>query len=76
MTGMNRSKLATPAGLEPATCRLEVGRSIQLSYGAIGLLFNRFARLGETAPLLSAARVNASRTEFDHIENCRNKTES
>jgi hypothetical protein len=26
--------LATPAGLEPATCRLEGGCSIQLSYGA------------------------------------------
>jgi len=25
--------LATPAGLEPATCRLEGGCSIQLSYG-------------------------------------------
>jgi hypothetical protein len=27
-------RLATPAGLEPATCRLEGGCSIQLSYGA------------------------------------------
>jgi hypothetical protein len=27
--------LATPAGLEPATCRLEGGCSFQLSYGAI-----------------------------------------
>jgi len=26
--------LATPAGFEPATCRLEGGCSIQLSYGA------------------------------------------
>jgi hypothetical protein len=26
--------MATPAGLEPATCRLEGGCSIQLSYGA------------------------------------------
>ena len=29
-------RLATPAGLEPATCRLEGGCSIQLSYG-VGL---------------------------------------
>src|ERR1700736_6760236 len=28
------SRLATPAGLEPAACRLEGGCSIQLSYGA------------------------------------------
>ena len=28
--------MATPAGLEPATSRLEVSRSIQLSYGAFG----------------------------------------
>lgn len=27
-------EMATPAGLEPATCRLEGGCSIQLSYGA------------------------------------------
>jgi hypothetical protein len=27
--------LATPAGLEPATVRLEGGCSIQLSYGAV-----------------------------------------
>ena len=26
--------MATPAGFEPATCRLEGGCSIQLSYGA------------------------------------------
>jgi hypothetical protein len=32
MTAVGR--LATPAGLEPATCRLEGGRSILLSYGA------------------------------------------
>jgi hypothetical protein len=29
-----KGALATPAGLEPATCRLEGGCSIQLSYGA------------------------------------------
>jgi len=28
--------VATPAGFEPAACRLEGGCSIQLSYGAIG----------------------------------------
>ena len=28
--------MATPGGLEPPTCRLEGGCSIQLSYGAIG----------------------------------------
>jgi hypothetical protein len=27
-------QMATPAGLEPAACRLEGGCSIQLSYGA------------------------------------------
>ncbi len=27
--------MATPAGLEPATCRLEGGCSIQLSYGVL-----------------------------------------
>jgi hypothetical protein len=27
-------RVATPAGLEPAACRLEGGCSIQLSYGA------------------------------------------
>ena len=30
------TNMATPAGLEPATSRLEVSRSIQLSYGAFG----------------------------------------
>jgi hypothetical protein len=29
-----KGDMATPAGLEPATCRLEGGCSIQLSYGA------------------------------------------
>lgn len=28
-------RLATPAGFEPATCRLEGDCSIQLSYGAV-----------------------------------------
>ena len=37
--------LATPAGLEPATCRLEGGCSIQLSYGALPGAF------GSTAPV-------------------------
>jgi hypothetical protein len=40
--------LATPAGLEPATCRLEGGCSIQLSYGARGAL----RRSGEFAGVL------------------------
>ena len=29
--------VATPVGLEPTTSRLEVSRSIQLSYGALGV---------------------------------------
>ena len=28
-------RMATPVGLEPTTSRLEVSRSIQLSYGAL-----------------------------------------
>src|SRR5579883_3007752 len=31
----NTERLATPGGLEPPTCRLEGGCSIQLSYGAV-----------------------------------------
>src|SRR6516165_4318395 len=31
---LSRLLMATPAGFEPATCRLEGGCSIQLSYGA------------------------------------------
>jgi hypothetical protein len=31
---MLNNMLATPGGLEPPTCRLEGGCSIQLSYGA------------------------------------------
>lgn len=27
--------MATPEGFEPSTCRLEVGCSVQLSYGAM-----------------------------------------
>ena len=27
--------MATPAGVEPATSRLEISRSIQMSYGAL-----------------------------------------
>lgn len=32
--------MATPEGLEPSTCRLEVGCSIQLSYGATPLTYS------------------------------------
>ena len=32
-----RGWVATPVGLEPTTSRLEVSRSIQLSYGALGV---------------------------------------
>ena len=32
MTG----KMALPVGFEPTTCRVEAGRSVQLSYGSIG----------------------------------------
>jgi hypothetical protein len=35
--------LARPAGLEPATCRLEGGCSIQLSYGRM-LMIRRLRR--------------------------------
>lgn len=36
--------MAIPEGLEPSTCRLEVGCSIQLSYGTVTVLVkNRFA---------------------------------
>ena len=31
----NFVEMATPVGLEPTTCRLEGGCSIQLSYGAV-----------------------------------------
>ena len=41
--------MACPAGFEPATCRLEGGCSIQLSYGAVGKLSSRFGRFGEAA---------------------------
>jgi hypothetical protein len=43
--GNSLISLATPAGFEPATCRLEGGCSIQLSYGAEpGLLAAPLAR--------------------------------
>lgn len=37
-----RKRVATPVGLEPTTCRLEVDCSIQLSYGAETSLFVAF----------------------------------
>jgi hypothetical protein len=44
--------LATPAGLEPATCRLEGGCSIQLSYGV-----GRALRLSSQTEEQIAAKV-------------------
>src|SRR6202012_904642 len=41
--------LATPAGLEPATCRLEGGCSIQLSYGA-GIFGNSESQSASVRP--------------------------
>ena len=37
------ARMAGPEGLEPSTCRLEVGCSIQLSYGPAGYAFARSA---------------------------------
>ena len=42
--------LVTPAGLEPATNSLEGCCSIQLSYGAEGILGNRLQRFEQIAP--------------------------
>src|SRR6478672_5325546 len=50
-----RELMATPAGLEPATCRLEGGCSIQLSYGAEGVV----AR--SVRPLANAGRLEIIR---------------
>jgi hypothetical protein len=54
------SRLATPAGLEPATCRLEGGCSIQLSYGAGRAL----CWSGEFASVLLAYETSAYGTIF------------
>ncbi len=54
-------RLATPAGLEPATCRLEGGCSIQLSYGA--------------KPTISPL-VNATKARRGRGESCRNRIRS
>lgn len=37
----NRDKMAHPSGFEPETYRLEIGCSIQLSYGCISLEVKR-----------------------------------
>ena len=41
--------MVRPAGLEPAASRLEVSRSIQMSYGRTIFLLNQFARLCKVA---------------------------
>ena len=50
--------LATPAGLEPATCRLEGGCSIQLSYGVGCDSIQAASFLNETNNLNSALNVD------------------
>ncbi len=49
------SDLVPPAGLEPATWRLEVTRSIQLSYGGAALRRNRGELIAAQRPLGPAA---------------------
>ena len=51
-------RLATPAGLEPATCRLEGGCSIQLSYGVGCDSVQAATFLNETNNLNSALNVD------------------
>ena len=65
-SGYTRLKeLATPAGLEPATCRLEGGCSIQLSYGA-----------ERAKPTRVRSTFNATRERSGLARNCRNRTRS
>ena len=43
MRSLGPSSVVTPVGLEPTTSRLEVSRSIQLSYGADAFHYNIIA---------------------------------
>ncbi len=53
--------MVTPAGFEPATIRLEGGCSIQLSYGAIGVL------LGESTGIEKWKLANSFEEVSDRI---------
>ena len=46
------NKMVRPAGLEPAASRLEVSRSIQMSYGRTYIPHNQFARLCKAANVI------------------------
>ena len=46
--------MAAPEGLEPSTCRLEVGCSIQLIYGAAGM--TEFGHIPIVTPDLLGAK--------------------
>ena len=59
--------VAVPEGLEPSTCRLEVGRSIQLSYGTTAALLRQRPRKFKCA----RCRFNGSRRSAGQSRNCR-----
>ena len=59
--------VAVPEGLEPSTCRLEVGRSIQLSYGTAAALL----RQSQCNFKCAKPGFSGSRRSADWWRNCR-----